>query len=54
MIAALRAQAGRAIPAILITGDTAPDRLQEAARLGLTVLHKPVSPEALAAAMADA
>ena len=54
VIAALRAQAGRAIPAILITGDTAPDRLQEAARLGLTVLHKPVSPEALAAAMASA
>lgn len=54
VIAALRAQARVAIPAILITGDTAPDRLQEAASLGLTVLHKPVSPEALGAAMARA
>lgn len=52
VIAALRDQAGAAIPAILITGDTVPDRLQEAARLGLPVLHKPVSPETLRAAMA--
>jgi CheY-like chemotaxis protein len=30
-------------PAVLITGDTAPDRLQEATRAGIKLLHKPVS-----------
>jgi CheY-like chemotaxis protein len=30
-------------PAVLISGDTAPDRLQEADRAGITLLHKPVS-----------
>ncbi len=54
VIAALRDVAGDDLPAILITGDTAPDRLQEAGRLGLPVLHKPVSAEALHAAMAGA
>jgi signal transduction histidine kinase/CheY-like chemotaxis protein len=29
-------------PALLISGDTAPDRLQEAARAGIKLLHKPV------------
>lgn len=31
------------IPAILITGDTAPERLQQAAQSSFTLLHKPVS-----------
>ncbi len=31
------------IPAILITGDTGPDRLREAVASGLPVLHKPVT-----------
>lgn len=30
-------------PALLISGDTAPDRLQEANRAGIKLLHKPVS-----------
>jgi len=30
-------------PALLISGDTAPDRLQEATRAGIKLLHKPVS-----------
>jgi hypothetical protein len=30
-------------PAVLISGDTAPDRLQEANRAGIKLLHKPVS-----------
>lgn len=34
----------RQIPAILITGDTAPERLQEAAKSGFKLLHKPVNP----------
>ena len=32
-----------ATPAVLISGDTAPDRLQEANRAGIKLLHKPVS-----------
>ncbi len=35
------------IPAILITGDTAPERLREAQASGYTLLHKPVGPQAL-------
>ena len=35
------------IPAILITGDTAPDRLREAAESGLRLIHKPVTGDAL-------
>jgi two-component system, sensor histidine kinase len=35
------------VPAILITGDTAPDRLREAAESGLGLIHKPVRPEQL-------
>jgi signal transduction histidine kinase len=32
-----------ATPSLLISGDTAPDRLQEATRAGIKLLHKPVS-----------
>ena len=35
---------GRDIPAILVTGDTAPERLREAQASGYHLLHKPVSP----------
>jgi len=37
------------IPAFLITGDTAPERLHEAGASGLHLLHKPVTPMALRA-----
>lgn len=43
-IAALRAQLGKALPALLITGDTAPERLREAQASGVPLLHKPVAP----------
>lgn len=43
-IAALRTLLGDALPALLITGDTAPDRLREAQASGIPLLHKPVSP----------
>ena len=33
---------GEGIPAILVTGDTAPSRLKEAAASGYPILHKPV------------
>jgi CheY-like chemotaxis protein/nitrogen-specific signal transduction histidine kinase len=43
----LRAAAGTPIPAFVITGDTAPERLREASAAGFHLLHKPVSPMAL-------
>ncbi|MEQ1622206.1 MAG: hybrid sensor histidine kinase/response regulator [Methylococcales bacterium] len=46
-IATLRTALGSSLPALLITGDTAPDRLREATRSGLPLLHKPVSPSEL-------
>jgi signal transduction histidine kinase/CheY-like chemotaxis protein len=36
-----------ALPAILVSGDTAPDRLKDAHRAGIAMLHKPVSAETL-------
>lgn len=52
VIAAVRAQAGREVPALLVTGDTAPDRLREAAATGVPLLHKPVGPTDLYRALA--
>lgn len=46
-VGALRARLGESLPALLITGDTAPERLAEAHALGLPLLHKPVPPEEL-------
>lgn len=46
-VAALRALVGDALPALLITGDTSPDRLREARDGGIPVLNKPVPPETL-------
>lgn len=38
-----------AIPALIITGDTAPERLRQAQQSGFVLLHKPVSPGKLRA-----
>jgi CheY-like chemotaxis protein len=46
-IMALRALWRPDLPALLITGDTAPERLREAVASGLPLLHKPVSPSRL-------
>jgi CheY-like chemotaxis protein/anti-sigma regulatory factor (Ser/Thr protein kinase) len=46
-IAALRSVLGESLPALLITGDTAPDRLREALSSNIPLLHKPVSPDQL-------
>jgi signal transduction histidine kinase len=46
-IAALRELLGNTLPALLITGDTLPERLLEAQASGLLLLHKPVSPSQL-------
>jgi two-component system, OmpR family, phosphate regulon response regulator PhoB len=42
-IAALRSAYDPAIPGALVTGDTAVDRLRNAAASGLPILHKPVN-----------
>jgi CheY-like chemotaxis protein len=42
-IAHLRSVFGEGVPAVLITGDTAPDRLSEAHQRGFLLLHKPLS-----------
>ena len=42
------------IPALLVTGDTAPARIREAASSGFLLLHKPVTNQTLRAAIAAA
>jgi signal transduction histidine kinase/CheY-like chemotaxis protein/putative methionine-R-sulfoxide reductase with GAF domain len=42
---------GAAVPAFLVSGDTAPDRLREASAHGYLLLHKPVPPMALRAVL---
>lgn len=42
------------IQALLISGDTAPERLRDARAAGLRMLHKPVNPDALLAALVEA
>ena len=39
------------VPALLVTGDTAPERLREAQASGLPLLHKPVQGDTLVQAM---
>ncbi len=41
------------IPAVLITGDTSPELLKQAASKGIHMLHKPVTPDTLNQALAD-
>lgn len=43
----VRRTLGRAIAAILVTGDTAPERLREASASAIPLLHKPVHPDEL-------
>ena len=50
-MAAIRERVGRALPAIIITGDTAADRLRHAHAGGTALLHKPVVPGELHAAI---
>jgi FixJ family two-component response regulator len=38
---------GSSMPAVIITGDTDPTRIREAANSGYTLLHKPVEVAAL-------
>ena len=43
-IAAVRESLGLSIPALVVTGDTAPERLREALASGVPLLHKPMAP----------
>jgi signal transduction histidine kinase len=47
VIAALREALGRNVAALLVTGDTAPERVRQAQQSGLRVLYKPVKIHAL-------
>lgn len=42
------------VPALIITGDTSPDRLREAKKSGFALLHKPVEPARLRAFLRSA
>lgn len=53
-IATIRSKLGQQLPALLITGDTAPERLREARASGVPLLHKPVSPGQLYRRLSDA
>ncbi|GKS98309.1 hybrid sensor histidine kinase/response regulator [Acidovorax sp. SUPP3434] len=45
VIRQLRIHYARPVPALLVTGDTAPDRLREAVSSDIALLHKPVAPD---------
>jgi signal transduction histidine kinase/ActR/RegA family two-component response regulator len=49
VIRQLRERYGSELPAALITGDTAPERLRDAKESGVPLLHKPVQPARLRA-----
>ncbi|HEX4327936.1 MAG TPA: hybrid sensor histidine kinase/response regulator [Burkholderiales bacterium] len=53
VIEALRGEFNTDIPALLVSGDSAPARMREAEANGLRVLHKPFNPEKLRAALAQ-
>jgi signal transduction histidine kinase len=54
VIEQLRRAAGRPLPAALVTGDTAPDQLEEMRASGLPVLQKPLAPARLRAVLTQA
>lgn len=53
VIRRLQAEYNEDIPAVLITGDTASDRLKEALSSGLPLLHKPIHNDRLRAVIRD-
>ena len=46
-------RAGRSVPTMLVTGDTAPERLAEASNSGFVLLHKPVEADDLRQKLAN-
>jgi DNA-binding response OmpR family regulator len=53
-IEAIRGQCSHDIPALILSGDTAPERLMEVAQSGLAMMHKPVQPAILRAFLSSA
>ncbi len=53
-IARIRRVTGRHVPAVVVTGDTAPERIVDAERGDHRLLHKPVLPAELRAAVEEA
>ena len=51
VIQRLQAACATDVPAVLISGDTAPERLREAKASGYRLLHKPVQPARLRAVL---
>lgn len=51
VIDAVRARLGRPVPALPVSGDTAPELLREAGSVGYPLLHKPVAPNTLPATL---
>ena len=54
LVERLREEYNADIPALILTGDTAPERLREASARGHRLLHKPVRPYALERALTEA
>lgn len=54
VIDAIRSALNDAIPAIIMTGDTAPERIREAEASGHLLMHKPIKPSALYNALQNA
>ena len=50
-VAAVNARFGTDVPALIVTGDTAPERIREAADSAFALLHKPVNPGELRVAL---
>ena len=46
-------RAGRPIPTLIVTGDTAPERIREVHVSGFEMMHKPVTPDELARKLAQ-
>ena len=51
VIDSIKQRLGAALPVVIITGDTAPERLREADAAGYPLLHKPVDPHGLMTTM---
>ncbi len=51
VLVAIERALGRQVPAAIVTGDTAPERLREAEQTGYPLLHKPVTPALLHATL---
>ncbi len=54
VIRQLQENCGVSVPAIVLTGDTSPERMVECQKSGFRLLHKPIAPQELRLALAEA